>query len=274
MKKVIVVTGASSGIGKSTALKLIKEGHIVYGVARRVEKMQDIVSQGGNALTMDVANHEQVHSQIQKIIEDEGRIDVLVNNAGYAVYGPVEETNYEQAKRQFDVNLFGLAEVTKAVLPIMREQSSGTIINISSVGGKIYTPLGSWYHATKHALEGWSDCLRLEVKQFGIDVVIVEPGAIKTEFDEVMEHQFGELTGPYASLKKTMGKVTSNAYKPENCSEPIVIANTISKIIHTKKPKTRYASGKMAKQTLMGRKWLSDKGFDKMISRMIHNFDK
>ena len=171
MKKVIIVTGASSGIGKATALQLIKERHIVYGAARRVEKMQDLVSDGGKFIAMDVTNHNQVHSQIGKIIADEGKIDVLINNAGYAVYGPVEEINYEQAKRQFDVNLFGLAEVTKAVLPTMREHKSGTIINISSVGGKIYTPLGAWYHATKHALEGWSDCLRLELKQFGIDVV-------------------------------------------------------------------------------------------------------
>ena len=110
MSKVIIVTGASSGIGKATALQLIKEGHTVYGAARRVQKMQDLVSAGGNAIAMDVCNHEQVHNQIQKIIENEGKIDVLVNNAGYAVYGPVEEINYEQAKRQFDVNLFGLAE--------------------------------------------------------------------------------------------------------------------------------------------------------------------
>ncbi len=274
MKKIIIVTGASSGIGKATALQLIKEGHTVYGAARRVAKMEDLVSAGGKAVAMDVTNHEQVHAQISKIIEAEGRIDVLVNNAGYAVYGPVEEINYEQAKRQFDVNLFGLAEVTKAVLPTMRNQQSGTIINISSVGGKIYTPLGAWYHATKHALEGWSDCLRLEVKQFGIDVVVIEPGAIKTEFDQAMDHQFGEISGPYGALKKTMERVMANAYKPGNYSEPSVIADTISKAIKSKNPKTRYAAGKMAKQTLMGRRWLSDKGFDKMIMRMIRNFEK
>ena len=274
MKKVIIVTGASSGIGKATALQMIKEGHIVYGAARRVEKMQDLVSAGGKAITMDVTDHKQVHSEIQKIITTEGRVDVLVNNAGYAVYGPIEEVDYNRAKRQFDVNLFGLAEVTKAVLPTMRDQNSGTIINISSVGGKIYSPLGAWYHATKHALEGWSDCLRLEVKQFGIDVVIVEPGAIKTEFDEAMDHQFGETTGPYGPMKRTMEKVMVNAYKPGNYSEPTVIAETVSKAVSSKSPKTRYAAGKMAKQTLLGRKWLSDKGFDKMIMSMLGNLAK
>ena len=229
MKKVIIVTGASSGIGKSTALQLIKEGHIVYGAARRVDKMQDLVDTGGQAISMDVTNHLQVRTQINKIIDNEGQIDVLINNAGYAVYGPIEEITYEQAKRQFDVNLFGLAEVTKAVLPTMREQKSGTIVNISSIGGKIYSPLGAWYHATKHALEGWSDCLRLELKSFGIDVVIVEPGAIKTEFDKAMDQQFGNLDSPYGGLKKTMEKVMENAYKPGNYSEPSVIAKTISK---------------------------------------------
>ncbi|MEX0273063.1 MAG: oxidoreductase [Flavobacteriaceae bacterium] len=275
MKKTIVVTGASSGIGKATALQLINEGHTVYGVARRLEKMQDIVTAGGRSLQMDVTDHAQVKEVISTIIDESGTIDVLINNAGYAVYGPVEEITHEQAKRQFDVNMFGLAEVTKAVLPTMRKQQAGTIINISSVGGKIYTPLGAWYHATKHALEGWSDCLRLEVKQFGINVVIVEPGAIKTEFDVAMDHPFGKVgNGPYSSLKRTMEKVMTNAYKPGNYSEPTVIAQEISKAIKAKRPKTRYAAGKMAKQTLMGRKWLSDKGFDKMIMNMMNRMEK
>ena len=273
MKKVIIVTGASSGIGKSTALQLINEGHKVYGLARRLQNMQDLISTGGNALEMDVTDHEQVKSAVAQIMKMENRVDVLINNAGYAVYGPIEEISYEQAKRQFEVNLFGLAEVTKAVLPTMRKQGSGKIINVTSVGGKIYSPLGAWYHATKHALEGWSDCLRLEVKQFGIDVVIVEPGAIKTEFDVAMDHQFGDSNkGPYGSLKKTMEGVMTNAYKPGNYSKPEVIANVMSKAIKTNNPRTRYAAGKMARQTLIGRKWLSDRGFDNMIMRMMKSY--
>ena len=273
MKKVIIVTGASSGIGKSTALQLIYEGHKVYGLARRLQNMQDLISAGGRALEMDVTDHEQVKTVVAQIMDAESRIDVLVNNAGYAVYGPIEEISYEQARRQFEVNLFGLAEITKAILPVMRNQGSGKIINVTSVGGKIYSPLGAWYHATKHALEGWSDCLRLEVKQFGIDVVIVEPGAIKTEFDVAMDHQFGDKRkSPYDSLKKTMENVMTNAYKPGNYSEPEVIANVMSKAIKTNKPRTRYAAGKMARQTLLGRKWLSDRGFDSMIMRMMRNY--
>ena len=191
------------------------------------------------------------------------------------LYGTIEEIGYEQAKHQFDVNLFGLAEVTKAVLPGMRMQKSGVIVNVSSIGGKIYSPLGAWYHATKHALEGWSDCLRLELNRFGIDVVIVEPGAIKTEFDKAMDQRFTDNSNsPYRDLKNTVAKLMENAYKPGNYSEPTVIADTISRAINSKNPKTRYAAGKMARQTLMGRKWLSDRGFDKMIMLMVNSYAK
>jgi len=273
--KTILVTGASSGIGKATALKLIKEGHKVYGTARRLNKMEDLIQNGGCAYQMDVTNHDQVKEVTQKIIQENGKIDVLINNAGYAVYGPVEEISYEQAKRQFDVNLFGLAEVTKAVLPKMREQKSGTIINVSSVGGKIFSPLGAWYHATKHALEGWSDCLRIELDQFGINVVVIEPGAIKTEFDDAMDQTFENVSNsPYAALKKTVNKVMKEAYSPGNYSEPIVIANAINKAINASRPKTRYAAGKMASQILWGRKILSDRMFDKLIMSMFSNMAK
>ena len=275
MNKVIIITGASAGIGKATALQLIKEGHTVYGAARRVEKMQDLVHAGGNAVGIDVTNHEQVHSEVQKIINKEGRVDVMVNNAGYAIWGAVEDVSYEEAKRQFEVNVFGLAEMTKSVLPTMRKQKSGTIINISSVGGKIYSPLGAWYHATKHAVEGWSDCLRLELKQFGIDVVIVEPGAIRTEFYDVLDDNFARSKGgAYADIANAISLAQKDTEKPENSSPPSVIAETISKAIKAPKPKTRYASGKMAMQTLTARRWLSDRMFDNMIMRMVNNMAK
>ena len=274
MKKVIIVTGASSGIGKATALQLIKEGHTVYGLARRVDKMLDIIQVGGNAMAMDITNHDNIERVINRIKEKEGRVDVLVNNAGYAIWGSVEDTSYEQAKRQFEVNLFGLAELTKEVLPLMRDQKSGKIINVSSIGGKIYTPLGSWYHATKHALEGWSDCLRLEVEQFGIDVVIIEPGAIRTEFSEVLEDNFSvSMNSAYMSMVSSMKRVMKNANKEENSSTPDEIAEVISKAIRAVRPRTRYAKGKMASQTLFFRRYFSDRMFDRTIRRMIRNIE-
>ena len=275
MQKVIIVTGASSGIGKATALQLIKEGHTVYGVARRVEKMSELVSSGGKTIAMDLTNHEQVHTEIQKIIKKEGGVDVLVNNAGYAVYGAVEEVSYEKAREQFEVNLFGLAEATKAVLPAMRKQKSGTIVNVSSIGGRVYGPLAAWYHATKFGLEGWSHALRLEVDQFGIDVVIIEPGVIKTGFTEAMDHKLGDdNNSTYKDLEKVVINMVKNTNKPKQYSEPSVIANTISKAIQSKKPKTIYVAGKMAKPTIMMRKLLSDRGFDKLFLRMVKSYGK
>ena len=180
MNKVILITGASSGIGKETAKKLISEGHTVYVSARRVDKMDDLVQIGARSIKMDITIDEDIKNAVETVLKEKGRIDVLVNNAGYAIYGAMEDTSIEDARRQFEVNLFGLARITQLVLPSMRNEKSGTIINMSSMGGKIYIPFGSWYHGTKHALEGWSDCMRTELKDFGIKVVIIEPGGIKT----------------------------------------------------------------------------------------------
>lgn len=267
MKKVILVTGASSGIGKDSAKRLLEDGHMVYGAARRLDKMKELEALGGKAVAMDVTDEEQMQTAVNLIIAQEGRIDVLVNNAGYAVYGAVEDIDMADARRQFDVNIFGLARLTQLVLPHMRAQKSGNIINISSVGGKIYTPLGAWYHATKHALEGWSDCLRLEVKQFGINVVIVEPGAILTEFGDVMMNPMVERSGngPYADLTNKMAEITKRSYQKGDGSPASVIAHVISKAVKAKRPKTRYVAGKFAKPLMFIRKYFSDRTFDRII---------
>ncbi|GAB5551983.1 MAG: oxidoreductase [Saprospiraceae bacterium] len=268
-KKVILLTGASSGIGKATALQLIQEGHTVYGAARRIEKMQDLVDAGGHSLQMDVTKDTDMEKGIAQIIEKEGRIDTLINNAGYAIYGSVEETSIEDARRQFEVNIFGLARMTQLVLPHMREKSSGQIINVSSMGGRIYMPLGAWYHGTKHALEGWSDCLRLEVKPFGIDVVVIRPGAIATEFGEVMLEPMLKRSGdgPYKKITQSMAKSIRDSYEKENASSPpSVIANTISKAVNASKPKTRYTAGKLAKPLVFVRNYLGDRIYDWAIN--------
>ncbi|MFY0686622.1 MAG: oxidoreductase [Cyclobacteriaceae bacterium] len=271
-KKVVLITGASSGMGKDAALQLIKEGHIVYGAARRVELMQDIEKAGGHAIRLDVTNSDEIKMGVDRILKEHGRIDVLVNNAGYGLYGSVEEVSIEDAKRQFDVNIFGLAQITQAVIPQMRGRRSGKIINISSMGGKMYTPLGAWYHATKHALEGWSDCLRLELAQFGIDVVIVEPGAIATEFGDVMLDPMVKNSGngPYKPLVDALAKSTKEMYSKKNAASPSsVITNVISKAIRSAKPKTRYRAGKWAKPMVWIRVNLGDRIFDKTVMSQI-----
>lgn len=270
-KQLILVTGASSGIGKATAMELIKQGHVVYGAARRVEKMQDLVEAGGHVLEMDLTDHDSVVQGVKSITNENHRIDVLINNAGYAVYGAIEDITIEEARRQFEVNLFGVAALTKQILPFMREQGSGKIINVSSIGGKMYTPLGAWYHATKHALEGWSDCLRLETRHFGIDVVIIEPGAIATEFGDVMNQPMIDRSagGPYEKLAQAVAAATKGAFEKGGSSSPSVIVDLISKAIVAKKPKTRYVAGKYAKPMLWMRKWLSDRAFDNFVMSTV-----
>ncbi len=265
--KVALVTGASSGIGKAIALQLIEDGLTVYVAARRMEKMQDLEQRGAIALKMDITREEDIKKVVEQIDTDRNGVDILVNNAGYAIYGAMEDTTIEDARRQFEVNLFGLASLTKSVLPSMRAKQAGKIINISSMGGKIYTPLGSWYHATKHALEGWSDCLRLELAPFNIDVVIIEPGAIKTEFGDVMLAPMMERSGnsAYSAMAKKMEQMTKSSYEKGNASEPAVIAKVVSQAVKAKKPKTRYAAGKFAKPMMFMRKWLGDRLFDKII---------
>ena len=271
-KKVVLITGASSGIGKETALQLIKEGYTVYGAARRVEKMADLGKAGGQAIQMDVTNEAQLVSGVDQIIREQGKIDVLVNNAGYGSYGSVEETPLADARRQFDVNIFGLARLTQLVIPHMRSQQSGKIINISSMGGKVYTPLGAWYHATKHALEGWSDCLRLELKQFNIDVVVVEPGAIATEFGDVMYEPMLERLGdgPYRDIAQSMAKATKASYEKKGAaSPPSVISDAIVRAIRSNRPKTRYVAGKFAKPVMFVRKYFGDRIFDWVIMSQV-----
>ncbi len=182
MKKVILLTGASSGIGYQIAEILAKEGHVVYGAARRTEKMETLKQFGVKPIYLDVTDEESIKSAIDTIIVNEGCIDVLINNAGYGSYGAIEDVEINEAKMQFEVNLFGLARLVQLVLPHMRKQKSGRIINISSMGGRLTSYFGGWYHATKYALEAFSDALRMEVADFGIDVSLIEPGGIKTEW--------------------------------------------------------------------------------------------
>lgn len=269
MKKVAIITGASSGMGKSTAFKLHEQGYKVYGLARRTEKMADLREKGMEVLSMDLTKDESIVQAVDTILKNEGRIDVLVNNAGYGSYGAIEEVPIEEAKRQFEVNIFGLARITQLVLPAMRKQQSGRIVNISSMGGKIYTPFGGWYHATKFALEGWSDCLRLEVKPFGIDVVIVEPGGIQTEWGSIAMDHLQEVSGngPYGDMVK---KVVETSDKSNDKLTPVdVLGAEIAKAATVKKPKTRYLKGYLAKPLVGLRRWVSDKTFDKMVMSQI-----
>ena len=270
MKKVVLITGASAGIGKETAKLLAENGFIVYGAARRLDKMAELESVGVRLLQMDVTDEPSMVKGFQQILQEEHRIDVLVNNAGYGSYGALEDVPLSEARYQFEVNIFGLARLCQLVLPTMRAQRSGKIINISSIGGSFGEPHGAWYHATKFAVEGLSDSLRMELKQFGIDVVVIKPGAIITEWNTIARENMKKISGNtvYGELVQKHVKMFERA-DGQMGSRPIVIARAIKKAIDSKNPKTRYSVGGGAKMILFMRRILSDKMFDRMLLSMM-----
>jgi NAD(P)-dependent dehydrogenase (short-subunit alcohol dehydrogenase family) len=271
-KKTALVTGASSGMGKEIAKQLIADGFCVYVAARRVEKMADLAQLGARVLELDIANEDQIQRAAGTILAEAVGVDVLVNNAGFGLYGAVEDVPTDEARHQFEVNVFGPARLTQLLLPAMRERGSGTIVNITSMGGKMYTPLGAWYHASKHALEGWSDCLRLELAPFGIRVVIVEPGLIETEFGEVVSE--GMLArsdqGAYEALTRAVTRSTQAAYGHGKTTPASVIAKVVSKAVKAARPRTRYVAGAFARPMLFIRKWFGDRLFDRMIMSQVN----
>lgn len=266
-KKVVLLTGASCGIGYEAAEMLAKQGHIVYGAARRVEKIEPLKAVGVKALKMDVTVEASVNETVEKIIREEGRIDVLVNNAGYGSYGAVEDVSIEEARKQFDVNLFGVAMLTRKVLPYMRKQQSGTIINITSIGGRVTTYFGAWYHATKYALEAFSDALRMETKEFGIKVSIIEPGGIKTPWGFIAaDHLEGSARGgAYEEQASKTAEGMRKQYSSKMLSEPKIIAKAISKATNSKNPKSRYLIGFGAKPIVFFHTILPTRWFDWMM---------
>jgi NAD(P)-dependent dehydrogenase (short-subunit alcohol dehydrogenase family) len=268
-QKVALVTGGSSGIGESTAIALVEAGFTVYAAARRVERMARLTDHGVRPLAMDVTDDGSMRAGVQRILDETGRLDVLVNNAGYGSYGALEDVPLEEARAQFEVNVFGAARLTQLVLPAMRAQRSGKVVNITSMGGKIPTPLGAWYHATKYALEGLSDCLRMEVKPFGIDVIVIEPGGIRTEWPGIAAEKVRAVSSenPYSPQGNAVAESLTSESTAKRSSEPTVIANAITKAVTTRRPKTRYAVGFGAKPMIFLHDVLPDRTFDSFIQR-------
>lgn len=269
--KTALVTGASSGIGKLTVKRLLDRGARVFAAARRIEEMRDIEQMGAKIVRMDITDEQSIVSAVNNILESDGAIDILVNNAGYGSYGAVEDVPIDEARRQFEVNVFGLIRLTQLVLPGMRENGYGKIVNISSMAGKIYTPFGGWYHATKHALEGISDCLRIETRPFGIDVIIIEPGAIETPWGAIAAENLlkTSLNGAYADKADRSADGLKSLYASGKITKPSVIADVIVKAVTVKRPRTRYAVGYMAKPSIFLRKIMPDRLFDRIITSMM-----
>lgn len=265
--KVALVTGASSGIGEATAVELAAAGFVVYAAARRVERMQPLTAHGIHPIAMDVTDDASLIAGVDQIVAEQGRIDVLVNNAGYGSYGALEDVSMDEARAQMDVNVFGAVRLTQLVLPHMRERRSGTVVNITSMGGKITAPMGGWYHATKFALEAISDCLRMEVAPFGIDVVIIEPGGIKTEWSGIAADKLRETSGAgaYAAQSKAVEGMLTSDSAGRFSSPPELIARTIRKAVTARRPRTRYAIGFGAKPLIAAHAVLPDRAYDAMM---------
>ena len=269
MAKTVLITGASSGIGKATAVYLAQNGYVVYGAARRADKLQALKEYGIKPLTLDVTDDDSIVHCVNTILGESGSIDILINSAGLGSYGALEDVPIAEGKNQMEINLFGAARLIQLVLLGMRNNNFGKIVNISSIGGKIGLPMGSWYHASKFAIEGLSDSLRNEVKPFGVDVIVIEPGGTKSEMMGIGSEDLLRVSGHTAYSKFAQALINSYAEMEKNSSEPLVIARLIKESIEVKKPKTRYIGGAMAKPMLFMRKILSDKLLDKLLMSQL-----
>lgn len=265
--KVIIITGSASGFGKAAAQKLIDKGHIVYGGDINIEGNKYLDAMGGISLQMDVRKDSQVQSGIQRILKEQGRIDVLINNAGYGEYATIENININDLKNQFDVNVFGCARLQQAVLPIMRKQRFGRVIIVSSAIGKFSMPVLGWYASTKHAVEGMADALRQEVSQFNIDVIKIQPGAANTNFGKTAyERMFASYVPDdykkmVADFKVGLDAVFEKAGGPEETADAIVEA------VEVEDPKMTYVTMENGKSMIEKRNNMTEEEFYAMFSK-------
>ncbi len=267
--KAVLITGCSSGIGRATALRLAGAGWTVYATARRPETLTELEAAGCRTLALDVTDEQSMQAAVAEIERAESAVGVLINNAGYSQSGAIETVPLEAVRRQFETNVFGLVRLTQLVLPKMRAQRWGKVVNIGSMGGRLSFPGGGHYHATKHALEAISDALRFELRGFGIDVILLEPGLITTEFGEAATASMAdvELTGddPYAKFNTTVGAVTKAAYDgPLKMfgGGPDRVAKVIERAIKRRHPPARITITPSAKVTLGMRRLMPDRLWD------------
>jgi short-subunit dehydrogenase len=271
ISKAVLITGCSTGIGRATAGHLASQGWNVYATARRPESIQDLEAKGCKLLALDVCDEGSMQAAVSAVEQAEGAVGVVVNNAGYSQSGAVESVPLDQVRRQFETNVFGLVRMIQLVLPGMRRQRWGKIVNISSMGGKLTFPGGGFYHGTKYAVEAISDALRWEVRGFGVDVVVIEPGLIKTHFgDTAVGSIDGSVyEGPYAEFNQAVATATAGIYEGPMArlgAGPEAVAKKIEKAISKRKPRTRYPVTASARLALMQRRLMTDRMWDAMLA--------
>lgn len=268
---VVLITGCSSGIGEATARRLLARGHTVYATARRPQTLSDLAAAGATTLALDVTDEESMVSAVKEVEAAHGAVGALVNNAGYGLQGPIEETPLEEVRRQLETNFFGLVRLTQLVLPAMRAATTGRIVNVSSMGGRLALPGGAFYHASKWAVEAYSDVLRLEAAPFGVKVSIIEPGPVITPWSEVAVSTIEEEpTGPYAQFRSDLGSGLASYYegpKARLASSADDVAKAISKAVESRHPRPRYLVGPVARAMVTSRRLLPDRLWDFSLRR-------
>jgi NADP-dependent 3-hydroxy acid dehydrogenase YdfG len=269
----VLVTGCSSGIGKATAEALVRAGHTVYATARRPETLTDLEAAGARILALDVTSEESMASAVKLIETEHGRVGTLVNNAGYGEYGTIEETDLDKVRTMFETNVFGLARLTQLVLPAMREARSGRVVNVGSMGGRFTFPVGGYYHATKYAVEAITDALRNEVHGFGIGVSLVEPGLIRTGFEETAltsDAATAQEHSPYAGLLAASASNTSGGYgNPMVATGPEAVARVIVRAVESRRPRSRYVVTPAARALIATRTLGGDRVWDFMVRQQF-----
>ncbi|WP_062210829.1 SDR family NAD(P)-dependent oxidoreductase [Demequina oxidasica] len=263
----ILITGCSSGMGREAARALLERGHTVYATARRPETLAELKAKGAHVLALDVTDIESMRAAVAAVEAEHGAVGTLINNAGYSQPGPIETVPVAKARAQYETNVFGLTQMCQLVLPAMRAKGSGRIINVGSMGGRMTLPVNGWYHSTKYAIESLSDALRMEVRPFGIDVVIIEPGAIKTEFDTTAGMGVGiDMDSPYAELEVTNGQVFSGAYGKAAASAEYG-AKTYVKAVEARHPRHRYLNTASGRVVVYARHFLGSQFWDAAVGR-------
>lgn len=272
--RVVLVTGCSSGIGLATARRLADEGWTVVATARRVETLAPLAHPNIRPMALDVTDEASMHAVVDVIERDHGAVGVLVNNAGYSQSGPVEEVPPDRVRRQFETNVFGPLRLTQLVLPGMRRQGWGRIVNLSSMGGVLTFPGGGVYHATKYAVEALSDALRFEVRGFGVDVIVIQPGLIRTGFTTAAMTAMDGVTPPsgvYAGFSEAVARATVESYVKgpvaRLAAEPDDVARTIAEALAAARPGTRYKVAPSAHLFMALRRWLGDSLWDRLLRR-------
>jgi NAD(P)-dependent dehydrogenase (short-subunit alcohol dehydrogenase family) len=269
-KRTVLVTGCSSGIGLATCHVLSRNNFMTYGTVRnlsKAKKIQDLINRENlslKILRLDVNDNQSIKLAVKKILADTGRIDVLINNAGYGMFGPVEEITTQEVKKQFETNFFGTIRLIKAIVPIMRKQGNGTIVNISSMVGRFGVPLNSAYVSSKFAVEGLSESISFELEEFGIRVIVIEPGVVKSDFFHNVKVKGMNLESPYHKLMERRVNFLDKAMK-NSLTSSYDVADTILEALNSKDPKFRYVIGNDATNSLRMRNSLSDRKFMEWI---------